>query len=330
MKHCKWIPYVALGATLFLGCGASGSAGCRADAVSTASSPPTSSSPSSRSDTSSAPSGAVFVSIGSIENEDPYAVINSNIGFVNALLGDGVPREEIAPDALRSYYVDYWLAQVRNGGFSQFVFNTRCEDSTYALVREGLVAMQAARYIEAFDAQLALLNNLGAEARASLCADSYYGDADGWDQLGTLDSAFFALNDEVDLITVNATWLRNLPNLEVRSLEELYAEHYRRIVARVARLEAAGDDSAPIPRWFTLSRALVAAAGLELDAVQADMIRERWRDQPVESWLIRAGGERYRAFESGGSAWLLPEGTTTVRCRIDATGSQLGTTCLAD
>ena len=67
----------------------------------------------------------VVVSAESVASADPAEIIHSNIAFVNALFAEQVRPEEIASDALRSYHVDYYLAQVENGGFSQFVYNSR-------------------------------------------------------------------------------------------------------------------------------------------------------------------------------------------------------------
>lgn len=68
---------------------------------------------------------SVIVSDLSFASEAPYDVVESNITFVNALLEEQCRPEEIAPDALRSYYVDHYLAQMNNGGVSRFVYNSR-------------------------------------------------------------------------------------------------------------------------------------------------------------------------------------------------------------
>lgn len=52
--------------------------------------------------------------------EGAEEVVCSNVTIVNALFDQLVHVEEIAPDALLSYYVDYYLAEVCNGGFSRF------------------------------------------------------------------------------------------------------------------------------------------------------------------------------------------------------------------
>lgn len=65
----------------------------------------------------------IVVSRESIKSNDAYAVIKSNISVVNYLLEEGAEPGELSPDALGSYYVDYYLAEVTNGGIAQFMFN---------------------------------------------------------------------------------------------------------------------------------------------------------------------------------------------------------------
>jgi hypothetical protein len=56
---------------------------------------------------------SVFVSNVSFARDAPYDIVYSNITFVNGLLAEHFREEEIARDALRSYYVDYYLDQVQ-------------------------------------------------------------------------------------------------------------------------------------------------------------------------------------------------------------------------
>ena len=55
---------------------------------------------------------SVIVSDQSYASTEPYDIISSNIELVNALFGEHLRADEIPPDAVRSYYVDYYLAQV--------------------------------------------------------------------------------------------------------------------------------------------------------------------------------------------------------------------------
>jgi hypothetical protein len=49
--------------------------------------------------------------------------------------------DELPPDAIRSYYADYYQAEVVNGGISQFVYNSRWDPVTFESVSAALDAM---------------------------------------------------------------------------------------------------------------------------------------------------------------------------------------------
>src|SRR5688500_13945964 len=93
----------------------------------------------------------VVVSTRSMASDDPVGVVDSNISFVNLLFEDALLREdEMAREALCSYYVDYLHCQVQNGGFAQFVWNSRWRPELNGMVREGLEQMGAAEHVAAF------------------------------------------------------------------------------------------------------------------------------------------------------------------------------------
>src|SRR5579872_3800744 len=91
---------------------------------------------------------AVVVSDASFRSDDPSEIVESNCSFLNALFEEYLTADEVSADALRSYYVDYYLAEVNNGGFSQFVYNSRWSPQVLAFVREGLRAMKAKRHLQ--------------------------------------------------------------------------------------------------------------------------------------------------------------------------------------
>jgi hypothetical protein len=91
-----------------------------------------------------------------LDSPDFWAVTACIVDFVNDLreerryVDDEVPRA-----ALHIYYVDLWLAEVNNGGFSQYIANhTLYAPHRKALIditREGLEAMGAEPFLALFD-----------------------------------------------------------------------------------------------------------------------------------------------------------------------------------
>ena len=61
----------------------------------------------------------------------------------------------------RSYYVDYYQSEMNNGGFSQFVYNSRWSPTLVSLVRDGGSAMNAVAHLHLFDEKAAILERMG-------------------------------------------------------------------------------------------------------------------------------------------------------------------------
>lgn len=92
----------------------------------------------------------IVVSQESIRNSDVYGVIESNISVVNYLLEEGAEPGELSPDALGSYYVDYYLAEVMNGGISQFMFNCSGDHQVFDHITHALPLLGATGHAELF------------------------------------------------------------------------------------------------------------------------------------------------------------------------------------
>lgn len=212
---------------------------------------------------------AVVVSRDAFGSDEPYDLIESSIGFVNALMARYLRRAELSPDALRSYYVDYYLAQVNNGGFSQFVYNSGWDPQVVADVRDGLAAMGARGHRALFDRGAALVDGLGHEGLQAFFASEYFGDNAARDGLDAVSDAFYDLSDREDLVRLNGTWLRGLPHLVVLSAEEMQAEVERRGAALPDRAAREAEALAGEPRYAKLIRALCAATGQALERITA-------------------------------------------------------------
>src|SRR5690606_29231634 len=99
----------------------------------------------------------------SFNNSDPYKIISSNISVVNVLREEGAEIEQIHNHAMLSYYVDYYLAQYKNGNFSQFVWNTKWSDEVNEQIAIGLEKMGAEKHLDFFLEQCENVNNLSDE-----------------------------------------------------------------------------------------------------------------------------------------------------------------------
>ena len=252
---------------------------------------------------------SVIVSNQSVASADPSDIVYSNIEFVNALFGEHLRADEIAPDALRSYYVDYYLAQVNNGGFSQFVYNSHWSPLMNAFIREGLLAMKAVGHLALFNNSAALVDRLGADGLQTLLESDYFGDNPERDSLDDNNDRFNELSDTEDLIALNAAWLRSLPGLKVKTADEIKAEIARRAAAlpdRAERVRAALENE---PRYLKLIRALIAKAGHELSRVTAGDPTHQHNGQRVLAWHFLTDKGHHYMVDADGKAVMF-NGTT--------------------
>lgn len=255
------------------------------------------------------PANSVVISRESLESDDPYEVVGSNVDFVNALLEEHLRADEIAVDALRSYYVDYFLAQIENGGFSQFVYNSGWGEDVVRLVREGLREMGAARHLALFEETSAQIAALGPERLQAYLGSDYFDENEERDALNVMGADFSALAGEEDLIELNAAWLRSLAGLVTLPEAEMAAEARRRGAAlpdREARVAAALANE---PRYLKLIRALCAAAGQELSHLTAGDPTHEHEGERVVAWHFITDRGRHYMVEAGGKA-LMFEGSS--------------------
>lgn len=210
-----------------------------------------------------------------IINGSDADVVDANVEVVNAMYAELLGVGEIAPNALRSYYVGFYLTQALGGGFAQYVFTAPPErEDIDAYVRAGLENMGAAAHLDLFTRTVTAFGALSEEE-----ADAYLdGDADldgGTDVvdrvpaavrlLEELDGEFEALLETEDITALNAAWLRGQADLLVLDEEELD----RHITERVSRIpdlaerqaEAAGDDLLDTPEFEVIIRELCDVAG---------------------------------------------------------------------
>ena len=208
-------------------------------------------------------SDAVIVSSESLASPDQRAIIDSSIEFVNALVAEHLRPDEISRDAWRSYYVDYYLAQVENGGFSQFVYNSKWEPRVVESVRDGLKEMGASRHLALFSEGESLVTSFGARLR-TFFSSSLFGPNRSRDRLDAITDRFYEVSDQEDLERLNAEWLKSLPSLRAISEAEIVQAVAARVAAMPDREKRAAEARAKEPLWMKHIRALCSATHQEL------------------------------------------------------------------
>lgn len=172
---------------------------------------------------------AIIVSVRAVDADDPYDIIWSNRTFIDAQLDAGVDATQLAPDAMRSYYVDFYRGEVENGGFSQFVFNTEWDPTVIQYLREGLKAIGAKKNLAMFEQAAAVFESMDEARQQQFLGGEYFGEDKNRDELAAFDEKLFSLFESEDLIGRNSQWLKAHPKLVAVTREEAMDEIQRRV-----------------------------------------------------------------------------------------------------
>lgn len=212
----------------------------------------------------------IVVSRESIKSNDAYAVIKSNISVVNYLLEEGAEPGELSPDALGSYYVDYYLAEVTNGGIAQFMFNCCGEHRILDHITRALPLLGATGHAGLFSEARAGWEAMGAEEKRVSLDRGLFNSPDPFEGLS---DRFYEVNRSEDLIELNSAFIRNHPNLEVIRLKRLEA-HLAGIIrtipdlaARLAERERLAAENKP--RYARIIDVICEEYGMELVRITA-------------------------------------------------------------
>lgn len=258
-------------------------------------------------------------------NED---VVDANVTVVNAMYAELLDAPEMAPNALRSYYVDFYLTQSLGGGFAQYVFTAPEREEIDAYVREGLEGMGATAHLELF--------NRTAEAFDALSdddADAYLdGDSDGEDdggvgtseavqELEELDNEFESLLETEDIIALNAAWLRSQEGLLVLDDEQL-ALHIAERVAQIPNLEerqaeAAEEELGNAPEFELIIRELCDVAGYELVKITMGDPNYQHNGETILAWHFTTDHGDFIMVEDDEEAFMISPATSEIIAAVE-------------
>ncbi len=134
------------------------------------------------------------------DSHNKHTRIQAIINYVNTLIKGHYYFEEIDQQAVGLYYVDYYYCQVRNGGISQYMHNSRFDKFYYNRIYAALSKMGATRMKEIFSKACEILANLSKddlEKFINYDIYKFYGEIpellikDARDKLSKLDDEFF-------------------------------------------------------------------------------------------------------------------------------------------
>ncbi|HXH81151.1 DMP19 family protein [Nocardioides sp.] len=203
--------------------------------------------------------------------EDSASTVYSNVTVVNALVEKFLDEDEISQDALAAYYVDYYLAEVNNGGHDQFLFNSQLPRTVVPRLGQGLRAIGAPRHAEIFDRTIGAIDSLPAAEREAYLRS----EGDSGIDLDAADDAFYELAEHENLTDLMASWLLSRPTLTLVPQAELVGW----IDARAAEIDPAELErrrekarrfhEENMPDYERTIRDLCTIAGVELGVITA-------------------------------------------------------------
>lgn len=250
-------------------------------------------------------------------NED---VVGDNVSVVNAMYRALLNSEEIAPNALRSYFVDFYLAQALDGGFAQYVFMSPDRSELDVYIREGLEAMGATRHLELFNRTAELFDSLS-EDDAETYLDGDLDEVDGRsgdvDAIEALDGEFEELLETEDVTGLNAAWLRGQEGLLVLSETEL-EEH---IAARVAQVPNLGERQAEAaedaPEFELIIRELCAMAGYKLEKITMGDPNFEFDGRTILAWHFTTDHGDFAMIEEDDEAFMINPETEEIIAAVE-------------
>ncbi len=231
----------------------------------------------------------IYMSQEALNSDDDYSVIWQNINNVNNYRSNIIKEEEILTDCLYSYYVDYYLAQVNNGGFSQFIYNTNWNEQIVNYVKDGLQLMNATQHLKLFECVIEIINtSLPREVLDELLQEDYWWNADINPFKKTLDTtfdnAFFELKKTEDLIKINSQWLKNHLKLQVVTETE-FKDILVDVKNRIPNLQERQQELVnKQPRYVKLIVKLCQQAEHKLERITAGDPSHKHNEQRILAW----------------------------------------------
>lgn len=249
-------------------------------------------------------------------------VVDANVDIVNRMYLELLGDEEIAENALASYYVDFYLTQALAGGFAQYVFMVTERGEVDAYVRAGLERMGATAHLDLFNRTCAAFDALSVE-EAEIYLDGELDESEESPEavalLDELDGEFETLLETEDIVSLNAAWLRGQENLLVLNDAEVQ-EHIASRVAQIPNLEerkAQAEALANAPEFEVIIRELCSIAGYELQKITMGDPNFEHNGVTTLAWHFATDHGDYIMVEDDDEAFMLHPETKEIIAAVE-------------
>jgi hypothetical protein len=255
---------------------------------------------------------------------DNADVVDANVTVVNEMYEELLNHEEIATNALRSYFVDYYLTQALAGGFAQYVFTVPEREEVDAFVREGLEGMGAKAHLDLFNRTAAAFDALSEDdAEAYLDGDLDESEVaqEAVAELEALDGEFESLLETEDIIELNAAWLRSQDGVLYLDEEQLKA-HIAERVALIPNLEerqaeAAEAELENAPEFELIIRELCDVAGYRLEKITMGDPNYEHDGETILAWHFATDHGNYIMIEEDDEAFMIHPETKEIIAAVE-------------
>lgn len=250
-------------------------------------------------------------------------VVDANVRVVNAMYGKLLDAGEIAPVALGSYYVDFYVTQSLEGGFAQYVFTAE-RDEVDPLIREGLAGMGATAHLELFNRTVEAFDALSEEDEERYLDGDLDAEEESSEAVRTmeeLDGEFEELFETENITALNAAWLLAQEGLLVLDEEELteYIERQAALIPNLEERRAKADAEAleDAPDFEIIIRELCDTAGYSLQKITMGDPNYILNGEKVLAWHFSTDHGDFLMVEEDEEAFMINPATQEIVAAVE-------------
>ncbi len=170
---------------------------------------------------------------------DIYDRIYSMVEYVNTLTGATswtaggfYTIEELPQQVLQSYFIDYYDAQVQQGGLENFIITSHWNPQTNTYIRQGLEAMKADHHLALF-LELEITIDPVAHELEDLLLHDFSGDNPIKRAMVQLDKHYQEASERENLAALNAAYIESWEHKKILSPRKLWQIAMDALLAKV-------------------------------------------------------------------------------------------------
>jgi len=163
----------------------------------------------------------ILISEATYNSNELHPIVYGHSKIISFLLSKNVDLDKIHPDALASYYVDYYFSQVNMAGFSKFVHTSQWNTDMNDRIAYGLKAMKSFKHLEFFINKRKEVDNISSDKLERFLESHYSADMPLREELDE-DKSFYWIDDEI--IDLNGQWLKEHKDVKVLSMDDIFLE----------------------------------------------------------------------------------------------------------